>query len=476
MKYPLSVLLSFLLLWSVFSCQPKDEILTLDPKAVLAFSSDTVLFDTVFVARGTVTKRLRVYNPNARAVRIDEIRLGRGGHSPFRLTVDGVESPLVSGIQLRGRDSLHILVKAYIDPTDTNAPFLVTDSITFLTNNQPQDVKLVAYGQNAYFHNQELIGTSVWKADKPHIVSNIVRVREGATLTVEAGARIYTLPRSFIQIDGTLRVEGTAENRVLFTGHRLERRYENIPGQWNGIHLRPTSRNNVIQYAEIKNAIVGLWADFSEGRSPVDVRVENTIIRNMHMSAILSWAGNVRATNTLIANCGENAVVGLGGGTYAFIHCTIANYYAEAVRKTPSFAFNSEWERHEAPNVVGLLSIKVQNSIIWGNQTDGEEILILEEGKQTLRTVQLSFEHNVLRTGLYKELFSGTTDQIRQNQLSDDARFPKFKSPQNEDFRLDKASPAVEAALPLPGITTDLEGKPRKEPKPDIGAYEWREE
>ncbi|CAN5831582.1 hypothetical protein BH24BAC1_BH24BAC1_11290 [soil metagenome] len=476
MKSFLSVLLSFLLLWSVFSCQPKDEILTTDPKAVLRFSSDTVLFDTVFVARGTVTKRLLVYNPNARAVRIDQIRLGRGGSSPFRLTVDGVESPLVSGIQLRGRDSLHILVKAYINPADTNAPFLVTDSITFLTNSQPQDVKLVAYGQNVYLHHQELVGTSVWKADKPHIVSNIVRVMPGATLTVEAGARIHTLPRSFIQIDGTLRVQGTAEKRVLFTGHRLERRYENVPGQWNGIHFRPTSRSNVIRYAEIKNAIVGLWADYSAGRSPVEVRVENTIIRNMYRSGILSWAGNVRATNTLIANCGDNAVVGLGGGTYEFIHCTIANYYTEAVRKSPAFAFDTEWERHEAPNVVGPLSVKVQNSIIWGNQTDGEEILILEEGKRTLQTVQLTFEHNILRTGLYKELLSTSTDQIRQNKLSEDARFPRFKSTQQADFRLDKTSPAIEAALPLPGLRTDLEGKPRKELKPDIGAYEWREE
>jgi hypothetical protein len=476
MKSLLSLFLPLLLLCSVFSCQPKDEILTTDPKAILTFSTDTVLFDTVFVARGTVTKRLLVYNPNPRAVRIDEIRLGKAAQSAYRLTINGVETPLATNLELRGRDSLHILVKAYIDPTDTNAPFLVTDSITFLTNTRQQDVKLVAYGQNAYFHHQELIGTTVWKADRPHIVSSIVRVQEGSILTVEAGARIHILPRTYFQVDGTLRVEGTAEKRVLFTGHRLERRYENVPGQWNGIHFRPTSRNNVVRFAEIKNAIVGLWADYNEGRRKVDMRVENTIIRNMFSTGILSLAGTVRVTNTLIANCGEHAVLGLGGGTYEFVYCTIANYYSDAVRNTPSLAISDKLEQRDGPDIIGPIHLKVVNSIIWGNQSKQEEILIVENEQPQPQTAELTFQHNILRTEAYKDLLSADTGGITQNRFSTDARFPKFKALQNGDYRLEETSPAVGAALPLPGITVDLEGKPRKEQNPDIGAYEWKEE
>jgi hypothetical protein len=477
MKSLLSLLLSFLLLWSVFSCQPRDEIITTDSSAVLRFSTDTVLFDTVFVARGTVTKRLRVYNSNARAVRISEIRLGRAAQSPFRLTINGVETPIATNLELRGRDSLHILVKAYIDPNDADSPFLVTDSITFETNSRQQQVKLVAYGQNAYFHNrEELPCNTVWKADKPHFITNSVLVKTGCTLTIEAGARILSFANSFIHVDGTLRVEGTAEKRVLFMGHRLERRYEKTPGQWNGLHFMANSRNNLLQYTDIRNAIVGAWVDFSPRLRKVDVRLENTTIQNMFSTGIASFAGTVSAINTLISNCGEYAVAGLGGGNYEFIHCTIANYYAESVRKTSSFAFTDTFEPTEGPAVRGQTKLKVINSIIWGNLSSQDEILIIDEGQPQPRTAQLTFQHNILRTALYKDLFSTDNGSILQNKLSTEARFPSFKSTQNANFRLEETSPAVRAALPWPGITRDLEGNFRKEETPDIGAYELKEE
>ena len=472
MKYPLSFLLSFLLLWSVFSCQPKDEITT-DPAAVLHFSADTIFFDTVFVSRGTVTKRLRVYNLNERAVRISEIRLGRAAQSPYRITIDGVEAPLASNIELRGRDSLYILVKASIDPSAANTPFLVTDSITFLINNQLQDVKLVAYGQNAYFHDQEVLScNTVWEADKPHFITNSVVVKAGCTLTIAPGTRVYSFSNSFIHVEGTLRVEGTAENRVLFTGHRLEPRYEKAPGQWNGIHFMANSRDNLIQFAEVKNAIVGVWADYGETAPGVDVRLENTIIRNMFSTGILSLSGNVSAMNTLIANCGEHAVAGLGGGNYEFIHCTIANYYAEAVRKTPSFVFSNQWSPETGDPVTRQIQLKVVNSIIWGSQ---DELLIVEDEQTQPKTSQLTFQHNILKSELYQTLLSTATDDIHNNLLSQDLRYPKFRSTNTRDFRLAKASPAVGAAVALPGVNQDLEGNPRKEPNPDIGAYEFNE-
>ena len=53
--------LPLLILFSVFSCKPDEDIITRDSGAKLEFATDTVFFDTVFVSTGSVTKRLTVY-------------------------------------------------------------------------------------------------------------------------------------------------------------------------------------------------------------------------------------------------------------------------------------------------------------------------------------------------------------------------------------------------------------------------------
>ena len=78
MRYllPLLLLLSALTTTVLLpGCEPKEDLLTTDSSARLEFSLDTLRFDTVFVATGTVSKRLWVYNRNARAVRVAEIEL-----------------------------------------------------------------------------------------------------------------------------------------------------------------------------------------------------------------------------------------------------------------------------------------------------------------------------------------------------------------------------------------------------------------
>ncbi len=51
---------------------------------------------------------------------------------------------------------------------------------------------------------------------------------------------------------------------------------------------------------------------------------------------------------------------------------------------------------------------------------------------------------------------------------------PRFASPETGDFRLNAGSPAVDAGKESPGVTTDLDGRPRPIGLGwDIGAYEW---
>ena len=82
----------------------------------MEFSSDTILFDTVFTTIGSVTLPLKVFNPSSDAVRIDEILLEGGESSQFRINIDGAVGPSVENWPLLGNDSLWIFIEVTIDP------------------------------------------------------------------------------------------------------------------------------------------------------------------------------------------------------------------------------------------------------------------------------------------------------------------------------------------------------------------------
>ena len=111
--FPLLLLLSMLASVVLLpGCGPKEELLTTDSSAKLEFSTDTVMFDTVFVQTRTVSKRLWVYNRNKRAVQVEEIRLAGTYGQPYKLIIDGDSGAARQNVLIRGRDSLLVLVKA----------------------------------------------------------------------------------------------------------------------------------------------------------------------------------------------------------------------------------------------------------------------------------------------------------------------------------------------------------------------------
>ena len=472
MKYLLSLLSLFLVLFSLFSCEPEEEIITRNPKAALQFSTDSLIFDTVFVKTGSVTKRVYLYNFNKNAVEVDEIKLGQLANSAYRVIINGVESPSAQKVRIRGNDSLLVLVKVFIEPDNRNTPFLVKDSLLLSLNNSVQDVKLVAYGQDAHFYrNQELACNSVWKADKPHIIYDRVIINKGCTLTIEKGAQIYAHKGAGILVDGTLRVEGTAQERVTFTGDRLEKFYEDVPGQWSGIRFFTNSKENVIRYADIRNAQVGIWAG-NPDRNPnnYEIKLEQCTIQNMYAIGILSYTSDIQAINTLITNCGQHAVAGFGGGTFDFKYCTIANYTPDFRRDTPSFAFTDRIELDNGQNIDYRVKLNMVNSIVWSGAKGGkltDEILFRNDSGSPS---EVSLFNNILQTDRYK-------DQLdKSNLINQD---PKFRhtpeSPRKNiafDYSLDTLSVANGAARPLPTVKQDLKDLPRDNDKPDIGAYE----
>ena len=70
------------------ACDDSDSFTT-DAGALLSFSTDTIRFDTVITTVGSSTRRIQVYNPNDKGVRIAMVSLQKGERTPFRVNVDG---------------------------------------------------------------------------------------------------------------------------------------------------------------------------------------------------------------------------------------------------------------------------------------------------------------------------------------------------------------------------------------------------
>ena len=147
-----------------------DEQISADPALKLTFSKDTLRFDTIFTTIGSSTSQIKVYNPNNKNVEISAIGLAGGAASPFRINVDGAlnKDNRFTNIELRAKDSLYIFVEVTVDPLDVNSPVFIKDSIVFLTNNNQQDVKLIAYGQNMeVLRNTTFSTDTTLTAEKP---------------------------------------------------------------------------------------------------------------------------------------------------------------------------------------------------------------------------------------------------------------------------------------------------------------------
>ncbi|UOQ97860.1 hypothetical protein MUN81_21860 [Hymenobacter sp. 5317J-9] len=517
--FPLFLILSCLLTF-LPGCEPKEDLI--QTSGSLEMGADTVLFDTVFTTIKTVTKRVWVYNRNGGAVKTDVSLAGLAGNT-YSLIINGDAGPVVNNITVRGNDSLLVLVRATLGDNGQATvakKFLVEDEVRFRTNGNEQKVKLVAYGQNAYFHRADLIRVdTTWPTDKPHVIINAnyvppgggqaypvgVAVLQGITLTIPKGARIYSHAGAYLQVDGRLLVgqdfvppTGTSNdsvkannpNIVRFTGDRLEPQYADAPGQWGGIIFTPNSIGNRIRYAEIKNATFGALLYNPDNTAPrhPNLVLDNTVIRNISGAnvsfananastggGIISYSGDVTATNCLFTNCGEYAVLGVGGGVYDFNFCTFANYTPSFRRETASLAFTNELASDDTKT--GPTSVTIRNSIVWGSYED--ELLLKNSSAYSL----LNISNSLLRTQDYKAETDaadkpGLALPTRRNIINEDPLFVRTTlTSSRPDYSLQAASKAATPRrTPVGGNlpARDLLNLPRNTAQPTIGAYEHR--
>ncbi|MFI5149529.1 MAG: hypothetical protein ACHQRM_07320 [Bacteroidia bacterium] len=384
----ISLFILFLSLFSgLFSCR-KDTLLT-DTSARLKFSADTLLFDTVFTTIGSTTRHFLVRNTYNQPISISNIRLAGGSNSPYKVNVDGWQlNGNLANTKIAAKDSMYVWVKVTVNPL-SGGPVIVADSLLFDVNGHRQHVILEAIGQNVYLHKptnyillsdgssvpySKAICGDVWKNDKPHLVFNYLVVDSACTLQMMPGTRVYMHNNAVLWVykAGTLLINGSYNQPVNFSGDRLEADYFSIPGQWGNIWLSALSKNNVIDWAVIRNGSVGLLVDTVDASSGnPTLRLTNTRIFNMSVAGIYGRGASIVSDNIAVSNCAHYTLALTIGGSYSFRQCSFGDYYSTSTRNNASVIL-SNWytDISNIRRIRNLDSANFLNCIIYGANAD----------------------------------------------------------------------------------------------------------
>lgn len=488
-----SFFVACLLAWVLFnhSCT-KEEFIT-DRGAGLAFSTDTLTFDTVFTARGSATRYFKIYNRHSKYIRINRIWLESESQSFFRMNVDGIAGNEAVDVEIPPEDSIYVFFEVTVDPDDpvSVSPFVINDMVNFETNGNRQSVLLEAWGQNAnYLPNRFSAGRQnlytcnfnewVWDDPKPYVLYGVLVV-DSCTLVMPAGTQVYVhggFGRTqggdpyndgvlYIFRNGRLKIEGTKDAPVVIQGDRLEEEYQEISGQWGRIQLGPLSQGHQINYAEIKNGIIGLLVD-----SLAEATIKNTRIYNTSSSALAAYNSRIIAENCLFHSSGANNVTFILGGNYSFSYCTLANYGTSTESLSASNFTCLDGAIPCNQPAAAPLNMTFRNSIIYGSSRD-VIALIDGVGEQDPSFFRYRFINCIVRVD--ELLDEGGHPDFFENCepcLNGDNETLLFADPDENDYHLDSLSVAIELARPIININQDLEGNDRDPDRPDAGCYE----
>lgn len=470
------ILFLFFLAGSLFfACHPERDYAE-DPDAELTFTLDTLFFDTIFTTIGTTTEGFRVKNPHKQFVKIDEITLAGGSSSVFRINVDGAPGIHFSDVEIAPGDSMFVFVEATLDPNGSEDILRIQDSIVFLTNGNLQDIDLVAWGQDVHIIQDSVFDVSTtWVADKPYLILNYAFVDSMSTLSIDPGVKIHLHRDALLYVDGSLHVNGTLDEPVWIGGDRLEKWYEDVPGQWGLIYLSEHSQDNFITHTEIRNGTVGILisAPPESGKMP-DLEISNTLINHMSSNGIYALNAAVTGSNLVIGDCGGSCAGLIYGGNYFFSHCTFDNNWPSGYsnRQLPALFLADYFGNYDADGNLELHvggefeRAELRNSIIYGSNR--MELII-----DSYEDQQLNYSFDYCLTKIDETEYDYTTDPLFTHIINNEN--PLLVAVP-DTFELDSLSPAIDAGLASYAIEIpfDLNGNSRLDDEaPDLGAYEW---
>lgn len=459
-KYIYIISFIFISVYTI-SCRKKNNLLT-DNNVQLNFSVDTLLFDTIFPTISSVTKRFTVHNPYKNPIKINNAFLAGGNQSPFRINVDGEAGDEIKDVIIQAEDSIFIFAEVTLDQTNQNNPFIVQDSIGFIVNGNQQFIQLVVWGQDAYFHQNEIISGTL-PTDKPHVIYGIAAVGypgidSNLTLTIPANTKLFLYNNSSLLVyKSTLNINGTINEPVVFNSTRNKGYYENISGQYNGIRLI-SSNNSTINYAEIKNANIGIQIDTLLNSGTPSLSITNSKITNSFIANIYANSGAyVIGKNSVFGNSEGYSGAFLNGGRYDFNNCTFANYNYS--KSSPTIIIKNYFSNGLTTFVRPIENSVFSNCVFDGVYDDEFDFDIDESTSVTLNINYSSIKTTITPNPTY-------FNNIFENLIT------SFVDPENYDYNINSNSELIDKANVATAEVTDINNINRGV-TPDLGAYEY---
>ena len=504
------LLLSLISLISFSSC--RDDFESELSFGELEFSQDTVYLDTVFTNIGSSTYSFKVYNRSDRDIIIPNVELNAGESSNFRLNVDGIAGKSISDVNILANDSIFVFVEVTADIEElsqNDLSFLYTDQINFDAGANLQKVELVTLIQDANFLFPERFedgstetlslglneeGEEIqidgfildpehltFTNEKPYVIYGFAGVPSGATLSIEAGARVHFHDNSGIiaasgasvqAIGGLSSDPELLENEIIFEGDRLEPGFAEVPGQWAAIWLTEGSTNHIFDHVTIKNSTVGILMDSNDGSGQPTLTLRNTQIYNSANVGLLARTGFVEGENLVINNSGQASLNLSLGGRYNFKHSTFANYWDNGFRQFPAVLIENNLESGETLFVADLLEANFSNCIIYGNENIELLFNRVEEA-----AFNYKFDNCLIRFNDFNnrfvddELYDFEDPAIFENIVLNE--MPQFLNPDLNQLIINNDSPAnaIGSSTTAGQVPTDILGVNRTQ-DPDLGAYQ----
>ena len=280
-----------------------------------------------------------------------------------------------------------------------------------------------------FINNQSITTNTIWNKNLPYIINGSVTIKNGSTLNIQPGAKIYFHKDAIMNVEGSLYASGTVSEPIEFCSDRLETVYSDQPGQWKGIYLK-SSGTGVIKNAILRNASVGITSDSLSVNNTPKLILTNSIVKNMQVAAYIGYHSELLAFNNLMHNCGNYLIYAIGGGNYNLKQNTFAGFNLNFPRKTAALTF-SDYLTTKAFN---NLQLNLTNNIIWGSLTNELDIQ-----KKSTAIVQSNLFSNLIKT-------TNTGYNNNGNMINID---PLFASSSQGNFALLNNSPALKKGLDL---------------------------
>jgi hypothetical protein len=340
------------------------------------------------------------------AITIENIMLSGNNFSNFRMNVDGIPGSQHQNIEIPGDDSIYVFVDAKFPALEIDSVCFREDSVIVSNAKETKVVKLVAWSQDVQIVTGRL-SSQTWNANRPYLIKDSVWINPGEVLVINEGVQVFFHKDAFMGVAGSLVVKGSQKSPVVFQGDRFDKMvdgstFRETPGQWVGILFLPGSKNNLLQYAEVKNGINGVWAGSlgTEEKEWPQITIQNCMIRNHSSSGLVAFGAKINCWNTIFTN--NNCCIALYcNGEYHFNHVTVNNQFNYRLARKASSIFLSNVYEWEGKRYLGeFQQITFLNSIVHGNQEN--EFYFQNNGK--LDVFHCSLENCLVKSSSIRDI------------------------------------------------------------------------